>query len=87
VEQDKFIVHLETGKLQVEVPEDAFFLEGLQVAKQTITADIGKFFPKVETVTFIENFKKPAATLAATPTAQPSTAEAPAATAPTPAST
>jgi peptidylprolyl isomerase len=59
VEQDKFKVNMEDGKLQVEIPEDAFFLEGLQLAKQTVTADISKFFPKVETVTFLETFKKP----------------------------
>jgi peptidylprolyl isomerase len=60
VEQDKFQVTMENGKLQIEIPEEAFFLEGLQVAKQTITADIGKFFPKIETVAFLEAFKKPA---------------------------
>jgi peptidylprolyl isomerase len=59
VEQDKFGVNLENGRLQIEIPEEAFFLEGLQVAKQTITADIGKFFPKIETVAFLETFKKP----------------------------
>jgi peptidylprolyl isomerase len=60
VEQNKFNVSIENGKLQIEIPEEAFFLEGLQVAKQTITADVGKFFPKIEAVTFVENFKKPA---------------------------
>jgi peptidylprolyl isomerase len=60
VEQAKFNVSIENGKLQIEVPEEAFFLEGLQVAKQTVTADVGKFFPKIEAVTFVENFKKPA---------------------------
>jgi peptidylprolyl isomerase len=60
VEQEKFNVTLEDGKLQIEIPEEAFFLEGLQVAKQTITADIGKFFPKIDTIAFLETFKKPA---------------------------
>ncbi len=74
VEQQKFNVTLGDGKLQVEIPEDAFFLEGLQVVKQTVTADIGKFFPKIETIIFIENFKKPppvppAATTVPEPTA------------------
>ena len=59
VEQDKFKVSLEDGKLRVEIPEEAFFLEGLQPAKQTVTADVGKFFPKVDTVAFLETFKKP----------------------------
>jgi len=67
VEQDKFKVNTEDGRLQVEIPEEAFFLEGLQVAKRTVTADINKFFPKIETVAFVEVFKKPA------PAAQPAT--------------
>ena len=67
VEQDKFRVNMENGRLQVEIPEEAFFLEGLQVAKQAITADIGKFFPKTETVAFLETFKKPTPTPPETP--------------------
>ncbi len=60
VDREKFAVKIDSGKVEVEVPEEAFFLEGLQVAKRTVTADIEKFFPKIETVTFVENFKKPA---------------------------
>jgi len=69
VEQDKFQVTLANGKLQIEIPEEAFFLEELQVAKQTIIADMGKFFPKIETVAFLETFKKPAPALSETPKA------------------
>jgi len=81
VDQQKFAVKLETGKLQVEVPEEAFFLEGLQVAKRTLAADVEKYMPKMETVTFLEAYKKPTqpaaapeekqATPAAPPTATP----------------
>jgi len=60
VEQDKFKVKVEEIKLDVEVPEEAFFLEGIQVAKRTLTTDIEKFFTKIETITFHETFKKPA---------------------------
>jgi peptidylprolyl isomerase len=82
VDQEKFNVNMENGKLQVEIPEEAFFLEGLQVAKQTITADISKFFPKIETVAFIETFKKPATT--PPPTPEPAEATTPAAATPAP---
>jgi len=74
VDQQKFEIKIENGKLQVEVPEDAFFLEGLQIAKRTVTADVEKYLPNVETITFLETFKKPKtapATAAATPTVQP----------------
>jgi peptidylprolyl isomerase len=60
VSAEKFLVTIDNGKLEVEMPEDAFFLEGLQVEKRTITADITKFLPKIDTVSFVEIFKKPA---------------------------
>lgn len=78
VDQEKFNVKISSGKVEVEVPEEAFFLEGLQVAKRTITADIEKFFPKIETVTFVEAFKKPIP--AAPPTPKAAETAAPAAT-------
>jgi hypothetical protein len=67
VDQQKFSIKIENGKLQVEVPEEAFFLEGLQVAKRTLTADVEKYLPKMETVTFLETFKKSPAAPSDTP--------------------
>jgi peptidylprolyl isomerase len=61
---EKFNVKLQQGNLEIEIPEEAFFLEGLQVEKRTVTADIEKYLPKVETVAFLELFKKPAAAAA-----------------------
>ena len=60
VAQQKFQVKIENGKLEVEIPEEAFFLEGLQVEKRTLTADVEKYLSKIETISFIEIFKKPA---------------------------
>src|SRR5208337_1920148 len=73
---EKFNVKLEQGKLEIEIPEEAFFLEGLQVEKRTVTADIEKYLPKIETVAFLEQFKKPAP---AAPTVTPETKASPAA--------
>jgi peptidylprolyl isomerase len=67
VDQQKFSIKIESGKLQVEVPEEAFFLEGLQVAKRTLTADVEKYMSKIEAVTFVETFKKPPTAPSATP--------------------
>ena len=80
VEQQKFNVKIADGKLEAEIPEEAFFLEGLQVAKRTLTADVEKFFPNIQTVTFLENFKKPGPSAPQTPaeTAAPNTAPVPA---------
>lgn len=70
VDQQKFNIKLNDGRLEVEIPEEAFFLEGLQIVKRTLTADVEKYFLKIETVTFIETFKKlaPAASAQATST-------------------
>jgi len=69
VELEKFNVSVGDGKLQMEIPEEAFFLEGLQVVKQTVTADVGKFFPEIDAITFVEKFKKPT-TVPPTPSAE-----------------
>jgi peptidylprolyl isomerase len=78
VDQQKFEIKLENAKLQVEVPEEAFFLEGVQVAKRTITADVEKYLPSIGTVAFLETFKKPK-----TATTEPAAAAAPPAVQPT----
>ena len=78
VDQQKFDIKIEGAKLQVEVPEEAFFLEGLQVAKRTITADVEKHIPAIETIVFLEMFKKPK------PVTPPPSAEASPAGQPTP---
>jgi peptidylprolyl isomerase len=75
---EKFNVKLEQGKLEIEIPEEAFFLEGLQVEKRTVTADIEKYLPKIETVAFLEVFKKPAPVAPVTPEAKASPAAPPA---------
>ena len=62
VDNQKFSIQITDTKLEIEVPEEAFFLEGLQVVKRTLTADIEKFLPKYTTVTFIESFRKPGST-------------------------
>ena len=61
VDLEKFGVRIQETRLEIEVPEDAFFLEGIQVAKRTITADVEKYLSMIGTVVFLETFKKPAA--------------------------
>jgi peptidylprolyl isomerase len=75
IDLEKFNIKIQETRLEVEVPEDAFFLEGLQVAKRTVTADIEKYLPKIGTVIFLETFKKPTAPAVTAPP-QPSTVQA-----------
>lgn len=86
IEQDKFKIKIENGILDIEIPEEAFFLEGIQIAKRTLTADVERFFPKIETITFHEVFKKPAPVTPALIT-EPKKEEATAASAAAPPST
>jgi peptidylprolyl isomerase len=57
VEENKFKFTIRAKAVNVEMPEEAFYLEGIQVAKRGIAMDIQKFFPKITTVKFIETFK------------------------------
>jgi peptidylprolyl isomerase len=56
-EAEKFKLTLKENALTVEMPEEAFYLEGVQVAKRGIFVDVQKFFPDVTTVNFVETFK------------------------------
>jgi len=61
VASDKFKVNLSQDECTAEIPEEAFFIEGLQIAKRTISTDIQKFMPGLEKVVFAETFRKPQA--------------------------
>jgi len=54
LEAEKFDTRLLEGKLTVEIPEEGFFLEGLQVLKQAVAADILKYYPEIRQVSFLE---------------------------------
>jgi FKBP-type peptidyl-prolyl cis-trans isomerase 2 len=58
VDKAKFGVERNGTELTVEVPEEAFYLSGLQVAKKSVTSDLQKYFPEIETISFREVFKK-----------------------------
>lgn len=57
VEEGKFKFTIKAKTVDVEMPEEAFYLEGIQVAKRGIAMDIQRFFPKITTVKFTETFK------------------------------
>ena len=58
VEVEKFNLKITKKGVVVNVPEEAFYLEGMQLAKRGIAADIQKFFPETTTVKFVETFKR-----------------------------
>lgn len=57
VEESKFEFTVKPKSVSVEMPEEAFYLEGIQVAKRGIALDIQRFFSEISTVKFTETFK------------------------------
>jgi peptidylprolyl isomerase len=84
VEASKFNFKIKKTEVDVTMPEDAFYLEGIQVAKRGLAMDIQKFFPDINAVKFIEEIKrpKPAAPHAEAKPEETKTAETPEAQAP-----
>src|SRR2546426_6401120 len=77
VKNDKFTLTRQDSDLTIDVPEEAFYLSGLQIAKKAVSSDIQKYFPAVGGISFRETFKRPAEAAPPQPTepAKPSTSE------------
>ena len=59
VEVGKFTFTVKKANLTINVPDEAFYIEGLQLAKRGITMDIQRFLPELTGIQFVEVFKKP----------------------------
>jgi len=55
---NKFNLKLTQKAFTLTLPEEAFYIEGVQLAKRGIAMDIQKFFPEIATTNFVESFKK-----------------------------
>jgi FKBP-type peptidyl-prolyl cis-trans isomerase 2 len=77
VEQEKFKITIQNQNLTIDMPEDTFYVEGIQIAKRGIAMDIQKYLPDLAQTQFVETFKaepKPAAVATApAPTPAPET--------------
>src|SRR5512147_1524650 len=58
-EEGKFKFTLVDNVLAIDMPEETFYLEGVQIAKRGIAMDIQKFFPDVVETRFVESIKSP----------------------------
>jgi len=58
VEIENFGIKIGKNLATISLPEEAFLIEGIQLAKRGISADIQKFFPETTTVRFVEEFKR-----------------------------
>ena len=72
VDAEKFGLKTRKTIVEISVPEDAFYIEGLQLAKRGISTDIQKFFPETNTIKYVETFKR-RETVASTATTSKST--------------
>jgi peptidylprolyl isomerase len=57
VEENKFNLALKNSKLTIDMPEETFYVEGIQIAKRGIAMDIQKFLPDLAETKFVETFK------------------------------
>ena len=57
VDESKFEFTVKAKAINIEMPEEAFYLEGIQIAKRGIALDIQRFFQEITAVKFSETFK------------------------------
>ncbi len=54
IPQESFDVRIAEGRVRIQIPEEAFYEESLQIEKRAAALEIQRFFPQVEGVEFIE---------------------------------
>ncbi len=77
-EEGKFKYGIADNVLTIDMAEETFYLEGVQIAKRGIAMDVQKFFPDVVETKFVESIKsppKPAEAKPVAPAAEPKPAE------------
>ena len=58
-DQTKFAITLKEKKLTVNMPEDTFYIEGIQIAKRGIAMDTQRLLEDISEIIFVETFKSP----------------------------
>jgi peptidylprolyl isomerase len=59
VEVEKFEFKIVKAEVTINMPAEAFYIEGIQLAKRGISMDIQRFLPELKTIQFVEYFAKP----------------------------
>jgi peptidylprolyl isomerase len=57
VEAGKFAFTIKSKTVNIEMPDEAFYVEGVQIAKRGVAMDISRFLPEITAVKFIETYK------------------------------
>jgi peptidylprolyl isomerase len=56
VEENKFAITVKDKNLTIDMPEETFYIEGIQIAKRGVAMDIQKFLPDLAETKFVETF-------------------------------
>src|ERR687885_1266942 len=59
LDESKIHINLAPPNLEIELPEDAYLAEGLQIIKRATANDIFKFATTIKNIRFVENYKAP----------------------------
>jgi FKBP-type peptidyl-prolyl cis-trans isomerase 2 len=57
VEPEKFKFTIQKKTLTVDMPEESFYVEGIQIAKRGIAMDVQRFLPELTEIKFVESFR------------------------------
>src|SRR5918992_374049 len=60
VDESKLQVNLAVPNLEIQLPEDTYLAEGLQIVKRAVANDIFKFVTTIKNIKFIESYQAPA---------------------------
>jgi len=72
VEAEKFKFAVQEKTLTIDMPEDTFYIEGVQIAKRGIAMDMQKFLPEMTEIKFVESFRsEPKPEIAPEPKTEP----------------
>ncbi|HVX01659.1 MAG TPA: FKBP-type peptidyl-prolyl cis-trans isomerase [Nitrososphaera sp.] len=66
LEDNKIKFNLSGANLDLELPEETYMAEGLQIIKRAVANDIFKFVPTIKNIKFIESYAAPQPQAAAT---------------------
>ena len=74
VEKEKFKIAIQDNNLTIDMPDDTFYIEGIQITKRGIAMDIQKYLPDLVQIQYIETFKvEPKLPLLPAPQPEPET--------------
>ena len=59
IDENKLQINLASPNLEIQLPEDAYLAEGLQIVKRAVANDIFKFVPTIKNIKFIESYQAP----------------------------